>query len=172
MKRGDKNMKEIKFYVIFMVYLMMLAIIGIQAFEYVVNTIDSINSYILGITIITPLLILILFLAIIIATKLALITSFKKTEEIKENIIKSFKFVLEGAGIVTVGIPIYIIIANTCWVIQTGQTNLEIIIGEIIIVSSLILIGGICVLSQTYIAAKAFTEKHNKRILNKDTIKN
>lgn len=159
-------MKETKFYIFFMIYIIVLTTIGIMAFEYVISLAQNIKSYTLGITIVIPLLIIILFIAIIIATRLAFITSFKKDDKISEILIKSFKFMLEGIGIIIIFIPIYFIVENTRWVIQTGEMNLDLIIGEII-VSSLILIGGICVLSQTYVTLKATADKQNVRISSK-----
>lgn len=153
-------MKETKFYIFFAIYMTIFATLTLFAFNYIVNLAVNVNSYTLGITIVIPLLMLLIFIAIMLSTKLAFVSSFKKKGKINEIVIKSFKFMLEGIGIIVIAIPIYSIIQNTLWVLQTKNMNLDLIIGEII-VASLVLIGGICILAQTYVSLKSDVEKRN-----------
>lgn len=153
-------MKETKFYVFFAIYMAIFATLSMFAFNYIVGLAANVNSYTLGVTIVIPLLMLLIFITIMLSTKLAFISSLKKNEKINDVVIKSFKFMLEGIGIIVIAMPIYFITENTLWVLQTKNMNLDLIIGEII-VASLVLIGGICILAQTYISLKSDVEKKN-----------
>lgn len=156
-------MKETKFYVSFLIYLLIGAIASVYVFGLMADVISKLDNYLLGITIAIPILMLLLFLDIIGSSQLALISSLGKKEVDKNKFLESLKIMLGGVGIIFVSFPIYYLIENTSWVIQSGYSGVDIPLGGII-VSSLIIIGGICVLSETYLAVADTIEKSNARI--------
>lgn len=155
-------MKEGKFYVFFTIYLIITSVILVITFEAISNIIGRLDNYLLTITLAVPMFVLMLFLAIIGSSELAFVSAFKKEKiENKEKFMSSLKIVLEGIGIVAILIPIIYLMQNTLWIINTGYNGLDIPLGGLI-VSSLLVIGGICILSQMYVNMGNAIDRNNK----------
>lgn len=156
-------MKETKFYMTFMIYIVLGTLVSTYVFGLMSGILSVLNNYMLVVTIAVPILILFMFLAIIGSSELAFVTSFAKQKIDKEVFLPSLKIMLEGIGIVVIAVPTYYLIQNTMWTITTGYNQIDIPLGGLI-VSSLIIVGGICVLSQTYVTLAAAVDKHNKLV--------
>ena len=155
-------MKEVKFYLFFTIYLVVFLVMAVIAYEAFSTIIGTIDNYLLTVTIAIPVFIMLLFLAIIAAAELAFTSAFKNEKiDNKEKIMSSLKIILEGVGIVVIILPIVYLMKNTFWIINTGYMGLDIPLGGLI-VSSLLVIGGICILAQVYVNIGMAIDKNNK----------
>lgn len=155
-------MKEGKFFVFFTIYLSIMCSIVVIVFEYISVLLGKIDNYLLTLTLAIPMFVLMMFLGIIAASELAVVSAFRGQQmKEKEKFMKSLKMILLGIGTVLILIPAIYLIKNTIWIISTGYNGLDIPLGGII-VSSLLVIGTICILSQVYVNVGISIERNNK----------
>ena len=155
-------MKEAKFYLFFTIYLIVFSVIAVVTFEAISTIVGTIDNYLLTVTLAIPVFVMLMFLAIIAAAELAFVSAFKgeKFKE-KERFMESLKIILEGVGIVVILLPIIYLMQNTFWIINTGYMGLDIPLGGLI-VASLLVVGGICILAQVYVNIGIAIDKNNK----------
>ncbi len=155
-------MKDVKFYMFFTIYLIIFSVIAVITFEAVSNIVGTIDNYLLTVTLAIPMFVMLLFLAIIASSELAFVSTFKDEKiKDKERFMSSLKIILEGIGIVVIVLPIIYLLQNTLWIINTGYMGLDIPLGGLI-VSSLLVIGGVCILAQVYVNMGIAIDRNNK----------
>ena len=155
-------MKDAKFYMFFTIYLIIFSVIAVITFEAVSNIVGRIDNYLLTVTLAIPMFVMLLFLAIIASSELAFVSTFKDEKiKDKERFMSSLKIILEGIGIVVIVLPIIYLLQNTLWIINTGYMGLDIPLGGLI-VSSLLVIGGVCILAQVYVNMGVAIDRNNK----------
>lgn len=155
-------MKDAKFYMFFTIYLIIFSVIAVITFEAVSNIVGRIDNYLLTVTLAIPMFVMLLFLAIIASSELAFVSAFKDEKiKDKERFMSSLKIILEGIGIVVIVLPIIYLLKNTLWIINTGYMGLDIPLGGLI-VSSLLVIGGVCILAQVYVNMGVAIDRNNK----------
>ena len=155
-------MKDAKIYMFFTIYLIIFSVIAVITFEAVSNIVGRIDNYLLTVTLAIPMFVMLLFLAIIASSELAFVSTFKDEKiKDKERFMSSLKIILEGIGIVVIVLPIIYLLQNTLWIINTGYMGLDIPLGGLI-VSSLLVIGGVCILAQVYVNMGVAIDRNNK----------
>ena len=155
-------MKDAKFYIFLTIYLIIFSVIAVITFEAVSNIVGRIDNYLLTVTLAIPMFVMLLFLAIIASSELAFVSTFKDEKiKDKERFMSSLKIILEGIGIVVIVLPIIYLLQNTLWIINTGYMGLDIPLGGLI-VSSLLVIGGVCILAQVYVNMGVAIDRNNK----------
>lgn len=155
-------MNQVRFYIFLTIYLIIFSIIAVITFEAFSTIIGTLDNYLLTVTIGIPMFVMLMFLAIISSAELAFVSAFGK-EKIanKEELMSSLKIILEGIGIVVIITPIIYLLQNTMWIINTGYNGLDIPLGGLI-ASSLLVVGGICILSQVYVNIGMAIDRNNK----------